>query len=423
MSTKKSNTKVVIIGAGFSGLSAAKTFADAENVEVTILDRTNHHLFQPLLYQVATSTLTGSDIARSVRTIFKGQENVSVIYDCASDFDKEKQEVILASGDKLPYDYLIMATGAKTSFFGNDHWAEHVYQMKSLRDSYDIKSSVLKQMEIVERSGGENQDIGSTVVIVGGGPTGVELAGAFSDLICRTMKRSFKSFKPEKQKIILLEAQDFLLPPFQSNQREYTKKHLEKLGVDVRTGAMVANIEDKKVTLKDGEVIEAGTIIWTAGVEATGITKKLGAELSPKGTVVVTPELHIEKYDNVFVIGDCACVKQEDGSYVPGVAPAATQEGSYVAKSILKRLKKEKIAPFVYKDKGKMAIIGKGAAVVDIHGTQFSGFAGWVLWLLVHVMTLVDFRKRFTVLIGWFLAYITIIPGTTVFTKASDEDA
>lgn len=417
--------RVVIIGAGFAGLAAAQTLAENEDVEIVIVDRTNHHLFQPLLYQVATTTLTGGDISRSIRGLFANKANVSVVYDEAVDFNRAGKVVKMKSGNDLSYDYLILATGAKTSYFGQNHWAEHVFEMKALRDSNGIKASVMKNMEIAERSADADKEKLSTIAIVGGGPTGVELAGAFSDLFHRAMKKKeYSNVDPTQQKIILIEAQDFLLPPFHEKQREYTKNYLEKKGVDVRTGAMVANIEKEKITLKSGEVINAGTIIWGAGVEPSPLTRKLTDDLSPRGHAMVSDYLSLKDDSTVFCIGDLAAVSMGEGRWVPGVAPAANQEGAYVAKYILNEVEggKKEVKPFEYFDKGKMAIIGKGAAVVDINGVQFQGWLGWMAWLFVHLMFLVGFRNRFTTLMGWKLSYLMNFFGPREFEDFSGDD-
>ena len=418
MGNQSSQKHVVIIGAGFGGLACARKLAREKSVKVTLIDRRNHHLFQPLLYQVATSTLSAPDIARSTRSLFSKKDEVDIVYDQVEGIDLEGKGLSFASGKGMSYDSLVIATGVKTSFFGNDHWGEHVSQLKSLSDAFGIRKRVLKNLEVLDRTGGQVDEGLSTVVIVGGGPTGVELAGAFSDLIQRTMAKSFRHADVSKQRIVLIEGQDRLLTGFHEKQSQYTKDQLEESGVEVRTGCMVQNIEKNKVTLKDGETIVAGVIIWAAGVEATGITRKLGADLNRSGQVKVAPDLSVPGHPEVYVIGDAAAVYEFDGTPVPGVAPAATQEGQYVAKRILSPRKPDE-DPFEYFDKGKMAIVGKGAAIVDVRGWRINGFFGWMMWLFIHLVFLVDFRSKVGVLASWFWAYARNKPGSRVFTDSS----
>ncbi|MDB0067976.1 NAD(P)/FAD-dependent oxidoreductase [Akkermansiaceae bacterium] len=420
MTIFSSQKHVVIIGAGFGGLACARALARKRNVKVTLVDRRNHHLFQPLLYQVATSTLTAADIARSTRSLFKEKDGVSILYDQVEDIDLDLKRLSFQSGKSLTYDSLVIATGVKTSFFGNDQWAEHVHQLKSLSDAIGIRKQVLKNLEIIDRGGVRDKESLATVVIVGGGPTGVELAGAFSDLIRRSMAKSFRNTDLSKQRIILVEAQDRLLAPFHEKQSKYTRERLEEFGVEVRTECMVQDITKNKVTLKGGETLNAGIIIWAAGVEATGITSMLGTDLTRNGQVKVAPDLSLPDHPDVFVVGDAAAVSQADGTPVPGVAPAATQEGQYVAKIILSpsSLHRE---PFDYFDKGSMAIVGKGAAVVDVRGWRINGILGWFIWLFIHLVFLVDFRSKVGVLINWFWAFARNKPGSRVITAASDD--
>ncbi|MEO0447558.1 MAG: NAD(P)/FAD-dependent oxidoreductase [Verrucomicrobiota bacterium] len=418
---------VVIIGGGFAGLACARKLASREAFRVTLLDRHNHHLFQPLLYQVATTTLTAPDIARSLRSLFATEKRVDVLYDEAESIHLAEKEISLASGSSLAYDALVIAAGARTTFFGNDQWASHVHQLKTLRDAMNIRRDVLRNLEYADQSSASTRELHSTVIIVGGGPTGVELAGAFCDLVKRNMKRNFRSFDPMEQRIILLEGMDRLLGAFSDELADYTKEHLTSLGVDVRTNALVEDIQHQQVTLKNGEVLRGATIIWTAGVEANPITRNLEPkiDLTRGGLVLVEPDLSIPGYPSAFVVGDAAAVKQPDGSWVPGVAPAATQGGEHVAEIISTMSLEEtrEHAPFRYKDKGQMAIISKGSAVVEIQDWKAKGWLGWNLWLFVHLLFLVDFRSKFAVLASWFWAYIKNVPGTRVFTESSSESA
>ncbi len=423
-SQQKANPpRVVIIGAGFGGIACANKLARNKDLEIILVDRRNHHLFQPLLYQVATSTLTAPDIARSVRSIFRKKDNVQVCYDHVSSVDLENKVISLASDAEMHYDYLVIAAGATTSYFGNDQWAQYTHELKSLSDAFEIRKAVLGNLELAERSSGGSWEGLRNVVIVGGGPTGVELAGSFADLLKRIMKRSFRHLDTQKLRIILVEGQTHLLGAFHEKQGICTRKHLEEIGVEVRTEAMVENISENEVTLRGGEVIQAGTIIWAAGVQAAPLTKKLNAPITRSGQVIVQPDLNIAGHEDCYVIGDAAAVELPDGSFVPGVAPAAAQGGLYVGKRITNLIKgKSPGKPFSYRDKGKMAIIGKGAAVVDVGGCRINGWCGWLVWLFIHVLFLVDFRSKLAVLINWFWAYIHNAPGSRVFTTASGQD-
>ncbi len=418
--TEKIN--VVVIGAGFGGIACAKKLAKNENVHVTLVDRRNHHLFQPLLYQVATANLAAPHIARSVRSIFDKTENVTVLFDHAQDFDLDGKKVLLEKGGALAYDYLVMATGAQTSFFGNDHWAPYVFQMKSLAGAFGIREQVLKNIELAENSDDpKEKELLSTIAIVGGGPTGVELSGAFADLIKAQMKDSYENFDPSTLRIVLIEGMPNLLGMFDEDQSNYTKAHLEKIGVEVLTNAMVSNIEPNKLTLKDGETIEASTIIWTAGVQATPLTQKLGAELTRGGLVIVNDQLQLPSHENVFVIGDTAAIAYGE-RFVPGVAPAAVQGGEYAADFILdKELGRKVPTAFEYNDKGKMAIIGKFAAIVDVKGLKFNGFVGWLVWLLIHLLFLIDVRNMVSITGAWYWAFIRNKPFARIFAAAADD--
>jgi len=415
---------VIIIGAGFGGLTCARYLSKAKNVEITLIDRQNHHLFQPLLYQVATATLSAPDIARSIRSILAKQKNVKIAYQEASKIDIQTKTIHFYSGSEMNYDSLVIATGARTSFFGNNHWANHVHQMKSLSDAVKLRKSILRNLELAEQTNGSEQAKLATVIIVGGGPTGVELAGAFADLIKRNMRHNFRHFDTAKQKIILIEAQERLLTSFDPSHSEYTKHRLSKLGVDILINTMVKDISHEKVTLSNAQTIEASTIIWTAGVEATDINHTLGVETTNAGLVKVNQNLSIPDYPSVFVIGDAASCKQKNGHPVPGVAPAASQAGKHVAHIIRKYILKNNFnqtdyPDFNYKDKGSMAIIGKSAAVVKIKSWKIKGWFAWLIWLGVHVLFLVSFRNKIAVMFNWFWAYIGNVHGTRVFTSSS----
>ncbi|MBK1791468.1 NAD(P)/FAD-dependent oxidoreductase [Persicirhabdus sediminis] len=417
---------IIIIGAGFGGMTCAKKLGNKEGVRVTIVDRKNHHLFQPLLYQVATSTLAAPDISRSIRSIFDKYNNIDVVYDHIERVDLAGKVLHASSGLSLSYDYLVVATGVKTSFFGKAEWEKHVYCLKSLDDAFSIREKLLRSLEVADR-GTEPQNIAklSTTVIIGGGPTGVELAGAFSDLVKRTMKRGFKNYDTSQQRIILIEAQDQLLGAFPRDQAEYAVERLEQRGVEVKLNSMVSHIDEGIVELKSGEIIEAGVIIWGAGVEATPITKTLGVSLNRAGLVEVEKDLSIPGNPEAFVIGDAAAVKQANGKLVPGQAPAAMQEGGFVATIIKNELVSGigKRPDFDYFDKGFMAIVGKNSAVVNFRDVlKVKGFLAWMMWLFIHIMFLTNFRSRIGVLISWCFSYLADKPGARVVTAASDDE-
>jgi len=422
--SKTKEIHVVVIGAGFGGIACAKKLAENEHVKVSLVDRRNHHLFQPLIYQVASGQLAPPHVARSIRSIFEKYENVNVLYDLATDFDLDNNILKVQNGDELEFDYLVMATGAQTSFFGNDQWAEHVEQLKTLEGALAIREKILKNIELAELSNDleERKRLG-TVAIVGAGPTGVELSGAFADLIKRQMRTSFKNFNPEEEfRVILIEGMDRVLGPFDEDQSAYTQKYLEKIGVEVLTNSFVSDISPNKVQLKDGTTYDAGTIIWTAGVQATALTKKLpDAELTRGGLVIVNEKLQLPSHENVFIIGDTAAVKDGE-KFVPGVAPAAVQGGEYAAKVILNtEYDKKEVKPFEYWDKGKMAVIGQFAAIIDVKGVKFYGFIGWLGWLFIHLLFLIDIRNMISVLGAWFWAYVRNQPGTRIFASSAEK--
>lgn len=409
---------VVIIGAGFGGLTCAKKLAKRKNVKVTLIDKQNHHLFQPLLYQVATTTLSTSDIARSIRGLFAKEDRVNVVYNEVKSIELNDKSVTLASGDTLAYDSIVIATGARTSFFGNNHWAQYVHQLKTLNDAMGIRQEVLRNLDLANQAPDCEQQHLSTVVIIGGGPTGVELAGAFSDLIKRSLKRDFRKFDCTKQRIILLEGQDRLLGAYAEEHSEYTQQRLVDLGVDVRASTMVSDIQENKVILKCGEEIDAGVIIWGAGVEAHPMLESLGVELERGGYVPVAKDLSIPGHPEAFVIGDTAAIDDGNGGKLPGVAPVAIQGAEFVARQLTTRpldADPSEREEFKYKDKGKMAIVGKGAAIVQVDKWKFEGWFAWVIWLFIHLIFLVDFRSKVGVLLSWFWSYMFKSPGSRVY--------
>ena len=416
--------RVVIVGGGFAGLECARGLANEAVFEVTLLDRTNHHLFQPLLYQVATATLAAPDIARSLRGILEGSENVTVLMDEVCGVDSDGKNVTGASGKVYEYDYLVVAAGGKTSYFGNDEWAKHTIGMKSLSDSYDVRRKVLENLEAAELTDNiaERERL-MTIAIVGGGPTGVELSGAFIELIQRSMKRNFRRLNVETLKVILVEAGPRLLPPYDEENSAYAQKRLEKLGVEVRTGTMVTDVSEGKLVLKDGE-IEAGVILWAAGIQAEGITAYLPCERNRAGKVTPEKDLSLKGYSDIFVAGDLVDMEDVKGVRVPGVAPAAAQMGKHIAKTLLKIAQpgnaENTRAGFKYLDKGSMAIIGRSHAVMEFGKIQMKGIIAWFAWLFIHILFLVGFRSKLSVLLNWAWSYMSDVPGARVFSNRKD---
>ena len=404
---------VVIIGSGFGGLNAAQSLDDPA-VRVTLVDRRNHHLFQPLLYQVATAALNPSSIAYPIRRIFRHQANVSVILADARAVDTARKCVVLADGE-LAYDELIVATGATHSYFGKDQWAPFAPGLKSIEDALDMRRRIFTAFEAAERE----QDPARraawlTFVVIGGGPTGVELAGALAEISRQTLGSDFRNIDPRSARILLIEGHDRVLPPMPPDLSIAAREQLEALGVEVHTKSVVTGIDAEGVSV--GELrIPARTVLWGAGVAASPLGRTLGVPTDRAGRVVVQPDLSIPGHPEVFVIGDLAAFTQ-DGKPLPGVAPVAMQQGRHVAASILRRARSEAPRPFVYHDKGSMATIGRAAAVADLHGWHLRGAPAWLAWLGVHVMFLIGFRNRILVLFEWAFSYVMFERGARLIT-------
>lgn len=415
--------RVVVIGAGFAGLAAARALAKAP-VDVVVVDRQNHHLFQPLLYQVATAGLAAPDIAAPVRRILRKQRNASVLYAEVTGLDVEGRTVRLGDRD-LRYDALIVATGATHSYFGNDGWSRHAPGLKTLEDAHEVRARVLRAFEMAEREAlDEDRAPWLRMAVVGAGPTGVELAGALAELARKILPSDFRSFDPRRTEVLLLEAGERVLASYPEDLSESARAQLERLGVTVRLGAMVTDIDEDGVTLKGGERIEARTVLWAAGVQASPMLASLGAEVDRAGRVKVEPDLTVPGRPELMVLGDAASVTGPDGEQVPGVAPAAIQMGKHAAKQIERRLRGEPTQPFRYRDKGSMATIGRASAVAEIGGRHLSGVLAWLAWLLVHLLFLVGFRSRLVVLINWVWAYAGYRPVARVYAElAGRRDA
>jgi NADH dehydrogenase len=409
---------VVIVGAGFAGLTAAHELRRAP-VRITIIDRSNHHLFQPLLYQVATAALSPADIAAPIRQIFRHQANVAVMLAEATSVDVPAKRVVLADGS-VDYDILIVATGATHAYFGHDEWAEHSTGLKSLRDALRIRQRVLMAFEVAEREPDEaRRRAWMTFVIVGGGPTGVELAGTLAEVSRQTLARDFRRINTASARVILIEASPRVLGAYTEDLSQSARTQLEKLGVAVWTGVQVTGIDADGVCI-GSERIHAHTVIWAAGVAGSPLARSLGVPLDRAGRAFVEPELTIPGRDDVYLIGDLAHLER-DGALVPGVAPAAMQQGRHAAANIVRALDGRPRQPFHYVDKGMLATIGRGAAVARIGRIKASGFLAWLLWLFVHILFLIGFRNRLVVMIQWAWSYITFDRGARLITEPLKE--
>ena len=406
--------RVVIVGGGFGGLYAARALRKAP-VQITLLDRRNHHLFQPLLYQVATAALSPAHIAVALRRVLRNQRNVEVVLGEATALDLNARKVVLRDG-ALDYDYLVVATGATHSYFGHGEWEAFAPGLKTLEDAVEIRRRVLLAYELAEREADPARQAALlTFVVVGAGPTGVELAGALAEIARHVLARDFRHIDPASARVVLVEAGSRVLPAFAPELSEAARRRLERMGVQVLLGRPVTGIDAGGVSLGK-ERIDAGCVLWGAGVQASPLAATLGAPLDRAGRVLVEPDLSVPGAPNAFVIGDLAAAKAPDGKPVPGVAPAAIQGGRHVARSIERLLRGEKPEPFRYQDKGSLATIGRAAAVAEIGGLKTEGFFAWVVWLLVHILTLIGFRNRFVVLAEWAAVYLRYERGARLIT-------
>jgi NADH dehydrogenase len=395
---------VVVIGGGFAGLSAARRLG-GRDVGVTLLDRRNHHVFQPLLYQVATAGLSGTEVAAPLRRILRGHRNVTVLLAEATRIDTARRAVVLTDGE-VGYDYLILATGATHSYFGHDEWERFAPGLKSLEDALVIRRRMLLAFERAERENDPRKRRDwLTFVIIGGGPTGVELAGTLVEIARYTLRHEFRRVDPAEARVVLLEGLDRVLPPYPPDLSEKARKQLARLGVEVRTGAMVTGVDGEGVSI-GAERVSARTVLWGAGVAASPLGRSLGAPLDKVGRVKVQPDLSIPGHPEVFVAGDLAAVEQ-DARPVPGVAPAANQMGDHAARNVLHLVAGEAAQPFRYVDKGSLATIGRRAAVAVVRGVKLWGLPAWLAWLGIHIFFLIGFRNRIVVMFEWALAYFT----------------
>lgn len=413
--------KVVIVGGGFGGLYAAKALAKAP-VNVTLIDKRNFHLFQPLLYQVATGVLSPADISSPLRSVLSKSKNTKVLLGGVNDIDPAAQKVFV-SDEEIAYDTLIVATGAKHSYFGKD-WEECAPGLKTVEDAIEMRRRIFMAFEAAEKeTDPAKRRAWLTFIIVGGGPTGVELAGAIAELAYQTLKEDFRNIDTSEAKILLLEGLDRILPPFAPELSQAAADSLQELGVIVQTKTLVTNIENDVVTMKqeDGvKEIAAKTVLWAAGVKASAMGKVLaertGAELDRAGRVVVEPDLSVKGYSNIFVIGDLANFSHQNGKPLPGVAPVAKQEGQYVAKLIEQKLKGKNLPQFNYTDQGSLAMIGQNSAVVDLGFIKLTGFFAWLFWLVIHIYFLIEFDNKLVVTIQWVWNYFTRNRGARLIT-------
>jgi NADH dehydrogenase len=409
---------VVIVGGGFAGLHAARAFK-GKPVRVTLVDRRNHHLFQPLLYQVATASLSPADIASPIRSILRSEENVRVILGDVTAIDPAGKAVVLGN-ERIAYDYLILAAGAQHSYFGHDEWEELAPGLKSLEDALEIRRRILLAYEAAERTTDEQlRNKLLTFVVVGGGPTGVELAGALAEISRYSLARDFDHIDPTEARIYLLEAAPRILGGFPEKLSKKAVGFLQKLGVTVRTETLVTAIDGDGVELAGSERISAGTVLWAAGVRAAPVAATLGVTLDRAGRVPVQPDLSVAEHPEVFVAGDLASLAGKDGRPLPGVAQVAMQQGRRAAENVLLRIAGEPLETFHYKDLGNMATIGRNRAIADIGPVKIGGLVAWLAWLFIHILNLIGFRNRAVVMLHWVWSYFTFQRGARLITTTA----
>ncbi|OLD17536.1 MAG: FAD-dependent oxidoreductase [Acidobacteria bacterium] len=405
---------VVIIGGGFGGLMAARKLARSP-VRITLIDRKNHHTFQPLLYQVATAGLSPGEIAAPIRWILRGRPNIQVLLAEVQDFDLSRR-VVKISNEEIPYDYLIVAAGATHAYFGHDEWEPLAPGLKTIEDALELRRRILLAYELAERRSASGEDeLPLNFVVVGGGPTGVELAGTLAEIAHRVLANEFRSIDPKRTRILLLEGGPRILPAYPEDLSQSAVDQLQRLGVEVQTSSLVTGIEPGAVRMGEARM-PAAVILWAAGVAASPLGKKLGVPVDRAGRVLVNPDLSIAGHPEVFVIGDLATLKDDHGKLLPGVAPVAMQEGTATAKNIQRDLRHEPRQNFHYVDKGSLATIGRAAAVADFGKFHVSGFIAWLSWLFIHIFFLIGFRNRIIVLIQWAWSYFTYERGARLIT-------
>ena len=411
--------KIIVIGGGFGGLSFLKKARKSKN-DFILIDKTNHHLFQPLLYQVATAVLSPADITVPLRNLFKNDKNVKTILAEVKEIKRETKEIVLDNDQMLSYDKLIVSTGSSYSFFGNNEWSNFAKGLKVINDALDIREKILKAFEKAENEKDENiRKRYLNFVIIGGGPTGVELAGSIAEIAYRNMTKEFRNFNSSDANIYLLEAGEKILPAYSETLSMKSHKYLNDLGVKIRTKERVENIKETFVTT-DKDVIEADNIIWAAGNEASPLIKQLQTENDNEGRAVVNLDCSIKEDQDVYVIGDAANFQTENGKSLPGIAPVAIQQGRYVAYNIKNNIQSSNIRPFKYSDKGMMATIGRFKAVGVLGNFEMAGFSAWIFWSLIHLIYLIGYRSKILVAIEWIFAYFLNKRGTRLIYRDID---
>ena len=402
---------VVVIGGGFGGLKFLQR-ARSSKIQFTLIDKQNHHLFQPLLYQVATAVLSPANIAFPIRRMFKNFKNVKVILDEATDINREDKTVTISSGEKIKYDQLVVSTGSRHSYFGNDGWSEYSNGLKGINDALQIRERLLRAFEKAENEKNiEKRNKYLNFVVVGGGPTGVEMAGSIAEIAYKNMKEEFRNFKSSDANVYLIEATEKILPMYSDRLSGKAEKYLIEFGVQVRTNEKVIKIENDLV-VTDKESIETDNVIWAAGNEASPIIKKLNTKTDSEGRAIVDPDCSIKEDGNVFVIGDAANYKNKNNSTLPGIAPVAIQQGKYLAKIIKNKTLKQDRKPFKYYDKGMMATVGRYKAIGKIGNIEISGFIAWLFWSAIHILYLIGYRSKILVVIEWIFSYLFNKKGT-----------
>lgn len=405
--------KIVIIGGGFGGLSFLKSARKSKN-KFTLIDQTNHHLFQPLLYQVATAVLSPSDITVPIRNLFKKDENVNIVFDEVIDINQEKNFLELKSGDYISYDKLLISVGSSYSYFGNDDWSIYSHGLKNLNDALDIRDNILKAFEMAESEKDHDKKLSYlNFVIIGGGPTGVELAGSIAELAYKNIKNEYRNFNIDDINVHLIEAGNNILPDYATNLSTKASKYLQKLGVDLKLNEKVLNIESNKVTTEKDSYF-TNNIIWAAGNKANPLIEKLNTEVDKFGRVIVNDDFSIKNSNSIYVIGDAANYKNKNGEPLPGIAPVAIQQGKYLAKLLTTNQSSNIKKNFRYRDKGMMATIGGFKAIGVIGKIQVSGLLAWLTWSLVHLVYLIGYKSKVIVLIEWVFAYFLNKRGTRI---------
>ena len=422
--------KVIVVGGGFGGLRAAQALK-SDSVDVTLIDRRNHHLFQPLLYQVATGSLSPGEIASPLRSVLSHQKNTRVLLGTVTDIDPVSKRVLLADGASLPYDSLIVAAGSQSSYYGHEEWREWAPSLKSIEEATSVRHKILYAFEVAERIPDPDQRRAwLTFVIVGAGPTGVELAGAIGEIARQTLKNDFRSIHPEEAQIILMDGAPRVLMPFTEDLARKAERSLAKLGVRIKCGAMVKNIDRDGLDIevnKRTERIAAKTVIWAGGVTASPLGKLLAgrtnAETDKGGRVKVKPDLTIPNCPDIYVVGDLAAASDAKGNPLPGLAQVAMQGGTYAAKSILRKVGGQTPLPaFKYFDKGSMAVIGRASAVANVFGVHLSGLVAWLMWAFIHLMYLVQYQSRVLVFVQWAIQDLTFNRGARLITGTAPMD-